>query len=352
MTTTITTNTPSLADEMQQARADRIERERKITRQDQPRASSIGECAREVFYQITEWRMRPPHPHELLERFAMGRNIEKIVRRELIDEGHELVEGQLPFEIREDLALTADSRYVFPNEIICTGHLDGRIEWNGQKPVCEIKSLHPNIWSRINSLEDFTRMGSFWARYPHQLLLYCYSQSEPIGLYILSDCMGHVKFIEVRLEDHLDLCEKALQIAKTAKLAVLTGTPPPFHPDPGVCRNCWARQAGVCFPPIDDRDRNLLIMDDDILIADLERMHELREDAEEFNTLERRLKNRFKATGVGMYVAGNTLVTCTTKPWKGYDIPDDVKAKYAKMGERFFTTWERLEPDNKEQTNG
>jgi hypothetical protein len=301
-----------LIDEIQGQRRSRVLGAQRGYRQDHPRASSIGNCAREVFYQITQWELKPTHDAELLFRFQRGSDVELIVKRELLGDGHEVVEAQRTFEIKEHVPELGKDL------IICTGHIDGRIAHKGIKPVVEIKSLHPNVWARIETFEDFGRMGSFWARYPRQLLLYCYAHSEPDAMFLLDDCLGHWKLVPAFLEDHMDACERALQIAKTAAVAVETGTEPDFIDDPSECRRCWARQAGVCFPPLDHSADAVQIVNDELVGVDLARTAELREGGEEFNRLVKGIKNQFKARGAGRYLAGDFLVEVEVKSKKTF----------------------------------
>lgn len=315
--------------------------EHRITRQSLPRASSIGPCVREQVLSVTEWERRPPPDVYLSQRFQRGHDIERIVRGQLIKAGFELYENQRPFTITERVDLTDGT--INPEGWtmeICTGHTDGRIEWNGLRPVTEIKSLYPNVWVRVDAFEDFFAMGSFWSKWTNQILLYMYANDVIDGLMIIDDCLGHIKCLPVRLEDHLDRCEAALTVCRQAAVALENESIPDFHHDPLVCKSCWAREAGICKPPMSDGSIKVL---SDAQTEDwLLRMDQAVEVAKAYNSIDRKFKDAMKARGDGVYVCGDFQVTVKVKPSPVYEIPDDVKAKFKKMGTRTYTTWERL----------
>jgi hypothetical protein len=225
--------------------------------------------------------------------------------------------------------------------IICTGHYDGRIEWNGCSPVYEIKSLNPNVWGRIESFADFKRMGGFWTKYIHQMLIYLYKHSEEAGLFILHDCLGHLKLMPVYLMDWLDDCERALQTARAAAIGVATRTPPAYHKNPAVCMKCWAREAGVCAPPLDFSGAGIRVVDDPDIIEAIRTMEVHDAAATEYDAAKKIVDARFKASGAGQYMVGDYLVTTKEAVSVSYKVPDDVKAPYAVEGKRVTTRWER-----------
>lgn len=305
-------------------------------RQDHPRASSIGECSREIYYQMTEWERRPPPTIELAHRFQRGRDVEKWVTRQLLDDGWDVCETNVPFEIRENLPN-------YGEQIILTGHCDGRIKWNGAKPVFDVKSLNPNIWNRVNSIGDFMTMGGFWAHYPRQILIYAYQYNESGGLLLLDDCLGHWKPIPVVLEDYLDETESALRKCKEAKVARLRGSPPPFHHDPAACLKCWAREAGVCFPPMSG-GHGIRIIEDAELAEALLVMEQTEEAAKDYEAAKRRTDEQFKALGAGQYIVDDFLVKTKEQAHTSYPgIPQELKEPYKVVGKSYRTTFERLD---------
>ncbi len=323
----------------------------KVYRQDHPRASNVGPCAREIALSVKHWDQKPPPDGHLLQRFDMGIEIERIVIRRLVLAGWDIVEQQQPFEIRESFAWGESHKA--DDVIICTGHADGRIiRDDGTKPVWEAKSLNPNVWARVNTARDFWNMqGHFWKRYPIQMCLYLYAHSEPLGIFILHDCLGHVKFIPIVLDDWLEETEAALQRCRAATIAKLTGELPDFHDDPSVCQGCWARNVGLCTPPMDFSAGGVNVLEDVELAADLERMEKLREARDEYEGMDKRLKVRMKASGPGQYLAGEFLIDVKEQARAAFKVPDEVKAKYKVEGKATLTKWSRVIGGN-ENDNG
>lgn len=314
----------TLALAIQQRREARVARSDRKSPQDHPRASSLGVCAREVYHQIADWQMRETFPVELLQRFRRGNEVESIVVRELLEDGFDVKAQQIAFELRETIHSETERGFEYDNLIICRGHMDGRIGWDGDNPVFEVKSLNPNVWGRIETARDFLTMGSFWVKYPRQMLLYLYQAAEPYGLFILDDCLGHWKILPVILDEWLDECEDALQVCRAAAIAARTAEPPPFYNDPETCLECWARDAGVCSPPLDFTPSKFTELHGEDFGLNLTLMAEWKEDHTLYAASDKAIKARMKLYGAGRYMAGNWLITCEIK------------------GGKFYTTWRRI----------
>lgn len=313
---------------------------RRQYRQDHPRASGIGLCSLEVLNQVRYWDRRPPPSPELQQRFDAGNVWERETNRMLMADGWDIAEQNVPFEIREDVPPHG-------NLIICTGHCDGVIRWNGRRIVYDVKSLHPNIYARVNTWQDFTRMGDFWTKYPRQMLIYLYHYAEPDGLFVLTDCMGHYKFVPLPLEPNLQLCEDALRTARSAAVARIAGTELPFLANrPDVCLRCWCRKAGVCNPPLEFQ-AGASIEDDFEIEAAMERMDELEPGATEYADLDKLVKKRFHETPDGQVIVGDWLVTVKRRETTRYDVPPVISAPYAKQSQSVFTSWSRLNGSKK-----
>lgn len=306
----------------------------KVFRQDHPRASAIGECAREVYHQIVDWALRPPPSPELLQRFERGSELHKVVARKLLEMGLEFTESERPIEIIED------------GLIICTGHVDGILTIGSERFVVEIKSLNPNVWARINSADDFWRMGSFWTKYIRQILLYTHHYNMD-GMFILDDCLGHLKFIPIKMQDWQVPCLDALETCKVAAKAAAKGEPPDDYASPSACAQCWCRAANVCFPPLSCEQTGGVIEDVEV-VTSLERMEELKEAAKEYNGLDKVFKADIKVRGAGNYVAGPFVIRAKGGETTKYDVPEEVRRQYAKKVPMIRTTWERWNHPEKE----
>lgn len=331
--------TTTLGDELASRRTRRYLADRRNYRQDHPRASSISQCAREMYHQIIDWRSRPEFEATLLQRFRRGHEIERLVVRELLEDGWDVEETQSPFEIKEE----HDGEEI----IILTGHMDGRIGYGVSKPVCEIKSVHPFYFTRVNCIQDYFDLGSFWAKYPLQLLMYLYACDEPMGVFILDDCLGHLKVIECVFDEWLEETEGALKRCRAAAIGARDKCAPDFTDKPEDCRECWARRAGLCFPPMDFSGAAAAgcLVDEDLEVK-LERLHELRDGYSEYAAIDRRFKATMKTHGVGQYVCGHFLIDTTAKDRTAYDVPPEVKKQYEVQKETITTKWRRVGVDD------
>jgi CRISPR/Cas system-associated exonuclease Cas4 (RecB family) len=263
--------------EIEKRRYQRLQSEAKNFRQTICRASSIGECDRELCHSIIDWQVKPLPDLELQARFDEGKEQHKKVHRELLEDGFDVIEGEKSFEIKGR-----------NGKVVCTGHIDGRISYNGIKPPFEIKSLTPNLFNQINSLEDFNKWE--WSRkYPRQMQLYLFGENEEQGIYILSDCLGHRKYFPVVLD--YEETERILHRCEYVMACVEEGILPPFHKDYSVCRRCWA-MGRVCAPDI--KLEGAQIIDDPEIEAELKRREELKELVKEFDALDKHIKDYFK----------------------------------------------------------
>lgn len=330
MTTATITNT-SLADALLSAREKHTQEAIKMYPQRVPRASSIGECDLEMLNQIRHWDKRPAHDAYLQQRFDRGSAIEKLAVRELNDiEGVEIIESQRSLDIKDR-----------DGKVICTGHIDGKIRFNGIVAVFECKSLNPNIWGRINSIADFERF-SWMKKYPRQILLYMFATGEEYGLFVIDDCLGHWKVLVIRLEDHMQECEEILTRCRRVVDANEKGIELPTINNPKICRDCWCFKAGLCFPKLDFSQDGMVVLDDTELSEALAVCHEHEDAAEEYAAAEKKVKESFKARGAGDYLVGETLVKVAVSPRATYDIPDDVKEKYRGIGKMTRVRWENI----------
>ncbi len=293
-------------------------RDRKVCPQRNPRASAIGECDREMVYQITHWQMRPPAGDWLLQRFRRGHEVESLVKAELAELGFFVEGGQLSVDIRDR-----------DRTLLCSAHIDGRLRWRGLLPVWENKSLNPNVWQRFETLDDF-RDGPSWAKkYPAQLLLYMYACSEPFGLMTLDDCLGHWRLIPVRLEDHLQEVEailRRLRVVVDAAMDEDGAERLPYHDNPVTCKACWCHQVGLCHPPVEYDGIDVIA--DEVLIDAAETLRRTGDDHRDYEAADRTIKAAVHARGAGQYLIGPALVKVTEVTSTAYEVPEDVKSAF------------------------
>lgn len=267
-----------LSEEIQSRREAKLKSEAKIFRQVNPRASAITECNREMVLSITNWKDKPAPDIHLQARFNEGKEQERKVIRELIDLGFEVIEGQKPFELKDRKSRT-----------ILTGSIDGKILLDGKRIPFEIKSLNPNIYSQINEVNDFNRYE--WVkRYPRQMQAYLYGNNEESGLFILTDCLGHIKTFPVFLD--YEEMEVILKRCEYVMDCVENKTLPDYHKDYSVCRRCWAL-GRCCTPPLDFGEGTQVIDDPDMEFM-LNRREELNNVVKEYKQIDKQVKDYFK----------------------------------------------------------
>jgi len=269
-----------------------------------PVASDLGPCAREMTLAMTHWQVKPPLSVELKERFDRGNAIEDLVLNELATLGIRVRVDRKAFEIKDT-----------KGRVVLRGRLDGFAEFDRQQFPMEVKSVDANVFRRIETAADFDRFP--WARkWPRQLQSYCYAENFEAGFFLLDDCMGHWKLVPVYLD-----FEEMEQILRRCEAAVEhrdAGTLPDFIDDVGACNRCWAR-GRVCFPPRLGAD-GLRVLDDAELEALLVRREALREAAHEYEGVDKAVKAAVK--GRTDLLVGDFLVTGKEITRKSYVVKE------------------------------
>ena len=284
-------------------------------------------------HDILNWQQRPAFKEWVIARLERGKAIESlIVLPELMRMGFEVIGGQQSCEIK-----SRDGSLV-----ICTGHIDGLLEWQDHRVVMDCKSMHPILWQKLNSVEDLL-CDKFGYRYPWQLLLYMYANELESGLFLVDDCLGHWKTISVHLWDYAERCEQALTRCEEVMRANAACEMLPFHDDPAYCRDCWCYQAGVCSPPMDFADQAVQIISNEELAEALERAEELEETGTQYKRLEEKIKKTMKAYEQdGQFLCGDFLLTRSTTLATAYNVPKEIKDQYKTTGQRVAVKWARV----------
>jgi len=178
------------------------------------RASELGHpCLRYLVYLRTAWDKRTLHSPELQMIFDEGNRQEEAVLEDLREAGFQVVEQQRPFEWKE---------------YQITGHIDGKILWEGEAVPFEIKSMSPYIFSEIQSFEDMKNSKHWWVRkYPAQMMLYLLMDEKEYGIFLLKNkSSGQIKQIDVVLDYEFGeaLIKKAEQVNKYVEEKTLPDT--------------------------------------------------------------------------------------------------------------------------------
>ena len=301
-----------LCDEISRRRTEALERRIEKYPRNNPIASDIGECGREMVLSILHWEERGLPSPELKARFERGNLVEDTVLRELSALGISVRVERQPFTIRDK-----------KSRLVLRGKVDGFVRWESAEYPMEVKSLDPNIFRQVDTVEDFQRW--IWAsKYPRQLQAYLYANNLEEGFFLLDDCMGHWKLIPVGLdfaemEQILQRCEQAVESVENYRQGVgdLTRFLPGYHKDPAVCRRCWAF-GRVCTPPADYH--GLVMADDPEFEHALDRRGELQAAHKEYEALDKTIRERVK--GQDGIVVGAWLIQGKEIPRKGYTVQD------------------------------
>lgn len=295
----------SLKQEIEQRENQRLESKKSQYKPSNCIASNLGACLRERYHSIVDYEKKPMADNHLQARFEAGNEEERSVLIKLLTMGYQIVEGQKRFEIKDR-----------NNRVIMSGRIEGKIKHEDRYYPFEIKSMNPNIYAGIETVEDFAKYGHT-AKYPKQLMSYMFSENIDEGFFLLTDCMGHFKIVPIKLD--WEMMEREMQNCTLVQDAVERKEPPAFHQDKAICRKCWACKT-ACFPPLDFGE-GVQVVDDDELLYNLNRRQELSPMASEFEKLDKTIKEKAKAN-YKHAVCGNYEIVI-----KDYDI--NYKAKEA-----------------------
>jgi hypothetical protein len=321
--------TVELIDEIIKKRRAALERKIKRLPVSNFRASDIHECDKYMVCTILDWEKRSLHDVGLQAIFDAGNREEENVKNRLGYElGIEFIEQQKPFEIRNR-----------KGEMICRGHIDGKISYKGKAVPAEIKSMNQNIFNTINCVDDFNKKP-LHRKYLRQLQLYLYGNNEWAGMFILSD-FRHEKLFPAGLD--LGECERTLQRLETNwEYVKKKEYPKPIEYDDKVCGFCAFKH--IC--QVEVKHEGLAMIENPELEEKLERLHELKRTATEYKELEEELKEPFKRQRMPEVYLGTRWVI-KTKVTKSVSVdtkalPEEIRQQYQKESERVTVNFIRI----------
>ena len=254
------------------------------------RASDIHECDRYMVHSVLDWDKRVLHDTGLQAIFDAGNKEEANVKNRLGYEiGLEFVEQQKPFEIKSK-----------DGEVICRGHIDGKIYFNGEAIPTEIKSMNENVFNGIKSIDDFQKKP-LHRKYLKQMQLYLFGNNEEAGLFILSNFRTE-KIIPVVL-DYAE-CEHILQkLERCWEFLKKKEYPERIDPCKGLCEKCPF--AHVCLPEV--KNQGAQFIDNAELEASLERRDALKPLVKEYDEIDEAVKKTFNGIAEA-YIGKDWLV--------------------------------------------
>lgn len=307
-------------------------------------ASRIPDCERQGTYEFSHYKDKAPFTWELQALFQSGNVNEAAYKAQLRDLGLDLVEDGAP--------LSEDMRRKYN----IGGYLDTRIKWEGSRIPIEMKLTNPNSFSKIDGLgADVLKNGDItqsmiergiesmkrvvWFRkYLRQLMVYLLGTNEDVGMFAFTDGRGAWKFVIVPLDYQEG--ERILKIAESIKTHVESNTLPERIPyDQEICGKCPFLT--TCIPDILSIPAKK-IEGSEVLAGLLEKKESLVPAWREVESIDKKIKAIFEGVKDGVFAVGNFVITRKNQQKTMYEIPDDVKAKYAKKRDEYRNKIERF----------
>lgn len=294
----------------------------------------VHDCDRRNFYSLAEGDQRRKWDPFVQAKMDAGKARELSIKRELLDLGYEPMMAGEVLEIK-DAAGVVLAR--------------GRTDLSLQSPsnfrnsvVVEVKCMQTFMWSAITTWRDLLR-NSFTRKYVRQLMLYMKARKLTEGLFLIDDFQGHWKLLPVKIDD--DFIADAVKKINTATAARATGVAPERIPyDHDLCGRCDF--AHVCIPDI-HQDPRIKIVDNAALAKHLEIRDANYESWQKVEKANASVKKFFEGVKEGAFTIGNFIITRTSGLRTNYEIPDEIKAKYAVKKPTYKNDIERFsKPDS------
>lgn len=250
------------------------------------RASQIGDpCIRKLVYYRLYPELQELHDVNLQYVFNEGNIQEKALIKDLTDAGIVIVEHQRDFY---------DKRYNL------SGFIDGKIDYEDHRYPLEIKSMSPNIWNTVETLEDFNKY-SWTQKYPAQLNCYMFLSNQEEAIMLLKNkSNGQVKEIWFELdyeytESLLKKCEKINEFVIRKEL-----------PERFLSEDCqdFCPFYNSCCP--EGKFTKLDFIDQPELEKDIQVWELLKDYALEYDKLNKKIKSQLK--GIEKVVIGDYLI--------------------------------------------
>jgi len=276
--------------------------------------SDIGDCVRQMVYGVLDYDKREMWDEEVQARLEVGKEQERKIVSMLLNLGYDIILQQNVIEIKDRLGA-----------VIARGRTDGDIKRSKSRfsfPF-EIKSMNPNVFNSIKSLDDL-RKKPWLRKYIRQLMMYLYGNNKEVGLLILTDCLGHIKLLPLYLDyGEAEITLKRIETA--ADFIKRKEYPDRIIYDQSICGMCSFR--AICLQDIINNPAELI--DNPEFEAKLDRLYELKPISKEYDEIYDEIKeltvNIDKLIVSDKYILQNVPSQRTT-----YEIPDEVKALYSK----------------------
>lgn len=291
----------------------------------------VHDCDRHNTYSMIDGDKRSRWDEWVQAKLDAGREWEQITKRELSQLGYEALLAGEVVEIKNK-----------HGQVIARGRTDlslRRINADHRAKLIpvEMKQMQTFMWEAIAEQKDLLRNP--WTRkYLRQIFLYMYGKNIDEGLFFLGDFQGHWKLIPVYLdyefvEDVIRKIERAAQARQDARL------PDRIPYDPQLCGSC--QFAHICIPDISMIPSQKI--EGSYVLGELfERRDQLLEKWAEVEKINAKIKKFFEDVKDGVFTVGNFVVTRKNVPTTRYEVPDDIKLKYAVKKDQYKNNIERF----------
>lgn len=293
----------------------------------------VHDCDRHNWYGMVEGDQRSKWDSFVQAKLDAGKARELNIKRELLELGYE------PLMAGEVLEIKSES-----GAVLARGRTDLSLSLpsNFRKTVpVEVKCMQPYMWSSVMHWRDLLR-NSWTRKYVRQLFLYMHAKGLSEGLFLIDDFAGHWKILPVEIDEVF--LSDTLEKIKVATDARTSGVAPERIPyDHKLCGMCNFQH--VCIPDI-KQDPRLKVIENEQLAEMLERRSKLLDKWSEVEKINKAIKGFFKDVKDGVFTIGNFIVTRRLSQTTKYEIPDEVKERYAKKVDQFKNDFDRFEePD-------
>ena len=283
-----------LVKEIEQAREARLEAKIKVRKRMNHYPSGIPTCSRQGVYEFVAYEQKKLFDTKLQARFEEGNRQEDWVVQELMK-----LAPQIGFRVVEQ-QVGLDPQ--FSTRYRLSGQIDGKIEFevtpgdrrSTRRVPFEVKSMNPLFFDKVKTVEDLTH-DAFLSKYYRQMQVYMRGTGETECVLIITDCLGHWRFIivprdEAEIKSILERLEY-MNMMIDANQGVTDPEqwklPERIEYDEDVCGKCAF--AHICLPDVLNKSR-VRFADDKALENTVQRHEELKPYAAEFDKIHERLK--------------------------------------------------------------
>lgn len=290
-----------------------LEQRKRVYPQYVNRISALDDpCLRKLFYMRAAWDKATPTNNSLQGVFETGNILEPVIERIVSEVGA----ASTPQWRIVGTQVTTNDGLLKQYQI--SGTIDGMIQAQtaeGWKTlgVVDIKTMSPNVFPRIETVDDLARYP-WTAKYRGQVMLYALAHNLDTCFLLLVNKSNLYQMRLIEFPVDLEYCERLLQKAAAVNEAVASDMAPEGINEPDACEHC--QFLSYCCPQL--TRHNLTISDNIELEAILDRLADLKETAAEYKELEKE-RDALLVKGEDM-VCGKWVVTWKQSERKEYTV--------------------------------